>query len=124
MFFRRRPFSRALLCMPILTMAMAGMAMERGPGAGPSTRPTQPAAASDALTLLEAHCVRCHGGESTKGGLDLRTREAALRGGDTGPALIPGKPQESLLLQTIRHDVDPHMPHKAKKLPDEAIAKV
>jgi mono/diheme cytochrome c family protein len=120
MFFARAKFFRFLVGLWALAIGVCLFVKDRVV-ANPATVPS---ASGDALMLLEAHCIRCHGGESTKGGLDLRTREAALRGGDTGPAFISGKASESLLVQTIRHDVDPHMPHKAKKLPDDAIAKI
>ncbi len=77
-----------------------------------------------ALDLLEAHCVKCHGGEKTKGGLDLVTRAALLRGGESGRAVVPGKPDASLLVRMIRHEMDPGMPHKEKKLPEEAITQI
>ncbi|HEV7405245.1 MAG TPA: DUF1553 domain-containing protein [Chthoniobacteraceae bacterium] len=79
-------------------------------------------AEGDVLTLLETRCVQCHGGEKTKAGLDLTTREALLRGGETGAAIDPGHPETSLFLQTIRHETDPHMPHKKEKLPPAEIA--
>src|SRR5688572_21197286 len=81
---------------------------------------------SDVAGLLTEHCVKCHGGEKgTKGGFDLTTREAALKEGDTGLGIVPGKASESLLVQSIRHeDPDLKMPHKADKLPDAAIAKI
>ena len=82
-----------------------------------------PATPSDAMALLEAHCVRCHGGDKTKGGLNLMTREALLRGGETGAAVVPGKPDESLLVQMVRHEAESPMPYKEKKLPDAAIEK-
>jgi mono/diheme cytochrome c family protein len=88
----------------------------------PSTR-AEPAEAG-ALALLEAHCVKCHVGDKTKGGLDLATRETLLRGGETGAAIVPGEPEKSLLVQSIRHAKDPHMPHKEPKLPDAAIAQI
>src|SRR4051812_30115798 len=69
-------------------------------------------ATGDALSLLETHCVKCHGGEKTKGGLNLLTREALLRGGESGPAVTVDKPDESLLLKSIRHQTDSPMPHK------------
>src|SRR3954470_19774359 len=83
-----------------------------------------PAAAhgTDAISLIETHCVKCHGGEKTKAGLDLTTREALLRGGETGAAIDSGQPEKSLFLQTIRHETDPHMPHKKEKLPPAEIA--
>src|SRR5260221_9341301 len=81
---------------------------------------------SDVAALLTDHCVKCHGGEKgTKGALDLTTRELALKGGDTGPAFVPGKSAESLLVQSIRHeDKDLQMPKKEDKLPDDVIAKI
>ncbi|MEP6670037.1 MAG: PSD1 and planctomycete cytochrome C domain-containing protein [Chthoniobacter sp.] len=81
---------------------------------------------SDVAALLNEHCVKCHGGEKgSKGALDLTTRELALKGGDTGPAFVPGKSADSLLVQSIRHeDRDLQMPKKADKLPDEVIAKI
>jgi mono/diheme cytochrome c family protein len=72
--------------------------------------------------LLTDHCAKCHGPEKTKAGLRLDSRSALLSGGDTGPAVVPGKPEESLLVQAIRHGEEgPKMP-PSKKLPDAAIA--
>jgi hypothetical protein len=80
----------------------------------------------DVGALLADHCIKCHGGEKgTKGALDLSTRELALKGGDTGPAIVPGKSSDSLLVQSIRHeDKDLQMPKKEDKLPDDVIAKI
>jgi cytochrome c553 len=77
-----------------------------------------------ALSLLEQHCTKCHGAEKTQGELDLLTREALMRGGESGASIIPGKPDESLLVQVLRHEKDPHMPRKADKLPDSDIATI
>ncbi len=79
---------------------------------------------SNPLELLETHCVRCHGGDSTKGGLDLTTREALLRGGESGATVIPGNPDASLFLQTIRHEHEPFMPYKENKLSAAVIEKL
>ena len=76
---------------------------------------------SNPLELLEVHCVRCHGGVSTKGGLDLATRETLLRGGESGATVVPGNPESSLLLQTIRHEHEPFMPYKENKLSAASI---
>lgn len=56
---------------------------------------------TDVLPLLRERCLKCHGVGKVKGGLDLRNRPALLEGGDTGPAVVPGKPGDSLLLQRI-----------------------
>lgn len=72
--------------------------------------------------VLVEHCYRCHSGRSSKpkGGLRLDSREATRAGGDLGPAVVPGKPAESLLLQAIEYK-DLEMPPKGK-LPDSVIA--
>ena len=66
------------------------------------------------------NCTKCHGGVKQKGGLDLRTIEAALEGGETDTALIPGDAKKSPLYQVVQVDSDPHMPPK-KQLPPEEI---
>jgi cytochrome c553 len=73
--------------------------------------------------VLVDKCYKCHAAdaEKVKGGLLLDTRKGIRQGGDTGPALIPGQPEKSLLMTAIRHgDPDTKMPPK-EKLPDAVI---
>ena len=56
--------------------------------------------------ILERSCVSCHGAESQKGGLRLDTLSLAKEGGDSGPAIVPGNKEESLLLERIHLPVD------------------
>jgi Protein of unknown function (DUF1553)/Protein of unknown function (DUF1549)/Planctomycete cytochrome C len=72
--------------------------------------------------VLVRHCYECHSSESKKvrGGLRLDSRDALLKGGDSGPALVPGKPTESLILKALRHD-EIAMPPK-EKLPASVAA--
>ena len=51
--------------------------------------------------LLAARCFRCHDAKTRSGGLDLTTRAGALAGGETGDAIVLGKPSESLLIQLV-----------------------
>jgi hypothetical protein len=54
--------------------------------------------------LLRSRCVSCHGPDKVKGGLRLDSRESILKAGDSGmPAIVPGRPDESLLLQAVTH---------------------
>jgi cytochrome c553 len=72
--------------------------------------------------ILVARCAECHGSTGKiKGGLSLTSRESLLKGGETGPAAVPGKPGESAIVAAIRYLDDPRMPPKAK-LPDSEIA--
>jgi hypothetical protein len=56
--------------------------------------------------LFVRHCYECHSGASNeiKGGLRLDFREAVLKGGESGPALVPASPEESLLLSAVKHE--------------------
>lgn len=56
---------------------------------------------NDILSSLLAHCTVCHGARNKEGGLDLRSREAMLKGGKSGPALVPGHPEASLIVRKI-----------------------
>src|SRR5262249_43611726 len=74
--------------------------------------------------LLTEHCYSCHStaAKKQKGGLLLDTRAAMLKGGDSGPAIVPRKAGASLLYRAVSYtDQELQMPPKGK-LPDEAIA--
>jgi mono/diheme cytochrome c family protein len=56
----------------------------------------------DVIPILLRRCTACHGLRRREGGLDLRTRASMLRGGKSGPAIVPGKPEESLVIKRTR----------------------
>ena len=61
--------------------------------------------------LLEDHCYECHGFNSRKGNLSMTHRDGFLKGGDSGPTIVPGKPKESLLMLAVGYsDEDLQMP--------------
>jgi hypothetical protein len=65
--------------------------------------------------ILSEECQKCHGPAKQSSGLRLDSREAILKGGDTGAAIVPGKPAESLLVQAVEHSHDElKMPPKRK----------
>jgi cytochrome c553 len=70
--------------------------------------------------LLVARCYKCHGDNKPKSGLRLTSRSAILHGGDAGPAAIPGKPDESLLIRAVRQEGELKMPPN-EKLPQSQI---
>src|SRR5205823_2226696 len=70
-------------------------------------------------------CYKCHSqqAEKVRAGLLLDTKEGVLKGGETGPAIIPGEPEKSLLIKAVRYaDPDLQMPPKGNKLSDAEIA--
>ncbi|MCP3692573.1 MAG: DUF1553 domain-containing protein [Planctomycetaceae bacterium] len=71
---------------------------------GESARPLNQ---HDVLPIVLLRCTTCHGPQRQDGGLDLRTRAAMLKGGKSGPALVPGKPDESLMIQRIQSEACP-----------------
>jgi hypothetical protein len=74
--------------------------------------------------VLVQQCGKCHSStaEKLRGGLRLDSREAGRLGGDSGPAIVPGNPDESLLIKAIRYrDKELRMPPKGK-LPEAVVA--
>ena len=74
--------------------------------------------------VLKTECYHCHSrnAEKLKAGLLLDSQTGMLKGGDTGPAIVPQKSDESLLIQALRHEGDLAMPPKKPKLSDATIA--
>ena len=73
--------------------------------------------------VLVDHCYGCHSKEAGKarGGLRLDTKIDLLAGGGTGPAILPGDPDASLLIQAIRWEDDDYAMPPRRKLPDDTI---
>src|SRR5881396_2060568 len=72
--------------------------------------------------IFEASCIKCHGRGRTKGDLSIESRETLIKGGESGPAIIPGKSEESHLIELVAGlDPDSVMPQKGKRLTPEQI---
>ncbi len=69
--------------------------------------------------ILANHCFECHGPKKQKAGLRLDSREAMLAGGDTGPAIVPGHAEQSLLIKAIGYKDEPQMPPKGPLGPEQ-----
>jgi WD40 repeat protein/mono/diheme cytochrome c family protein len=81
-------------------------------GSNAAVRNTTSTNAERAMRVLHANCLSCHNSEKHKGGLELTSRVAALKGGENGAVMVPGQPDKSLLVQALSPDADPHMPPK------------
>ncbi len=100
---------RSMWLLVLSGAALAGSALVT---ALPGSAADSPAAAApvfekNILPVLQAKCVRCHGGDKQKAGLDVRTRAALLEGGDSGPALVPGAAAKSPLWEKVLSDKMP-----------------
>ena len=79
--------------------------------------------ARDIQPILEAQCYECHGPEKPRGRLRLDVGALAMKGGETGPAIIPGNSEQSLLVRRILGlDDEERMPKEGDPLPDAQIA--
>ena len=77
----------------------------------------------DVRPIFAKHCVSCHGPDKQKGGFRLDRRADALKGGDSGPAVVPGKPADSPLLKFVAgDDADTVMPPKGDRLTAAQVA--
>ena len=111
---------RLLVLLP-LTVIVSGMVV----GVNCPAEEIPPADAKffreEVLPLLKETCHRCHGAKKQNSGLRLDSRDAVLKGGQNGPAIVVGKPDESLLMKVLKHDGDIQMPPD-QKLDDDEIA--
>jgi len=78
-----------------------GVAVEMGHLSATLNGKLESVTENDVLPIFQTRCVLCHGKRRQEGGLDLRTQASRLKGGKSGPALVPGKPDESLILKRI-----------------------
>jgi len=108
-----------LLVLSALLLAGTGLRAGQAP-----SQAAPPAAPQEAATffetrirpLLAANCQACHG-ETATAGLRVDSREGLLRGGETGPAIVPGDPEKSTLLKAVQHaEGFPRMPRGRAKL--------
>lgn len=81
---------------------------------------------SDILPILQRNCLACHNQQDNQGGLLLETPESMRKGGDNGPALLPNRGDDSLMLKYAAHQLEPVMPPKgndvnAKSLTSEEL---
>ncbi len=89
----------------------AAVPARAGTGAGSG----QAAVARQVEGILARQCLSCHGPEKKKGGLDLSRRTTALAGGKSGEAIVPGEPDESLLVEKVAEgEMPPKQPLTAR----------
>ena len=113
-----------LLCLALAAFASAGVSA--GVSAAEPDPSTKEFFEQKIRPVLVEHCYECHSQKAIeekklKGSLLLDTKAGMLKGGDNGPAIVPGKPKEGHLMEALHYEGDIQMPPKAK-LSDEIIA--
>jgi hypothetical protein len=104
-----RPPRRPSTFVPFLLLLLAPAAVVAAPG------PDEERFETTIRPLLAESCWSCHGPDKQFAGLRLDSREAMLAGGDSGPAVEPSKPEESLIVAAVSHAGDaPKMPPKRR----------
>jgi len=114
----------AVLC-PRLSSAADSSAGPVDPARLPVPAATTIDFTRDIQPLLSANCEKCHGAEKQKGGLRLDAKSAALKGGDDGKVIVPGKSAESRLIHLVAGlEPDKPMPPKGERLSLEQISRL
>jgi hypothetical protein len=108
----------------LLSTSAIGLAAEPAGSDSSANTPDTVDFARDVLPLLKARCVECHGAEEPESGLNLLSKAALLRGGDSGePSVIAGKGAESYLLKVVSgDDPDVRMPPEGPLLTKNEVA--
>jgi mono/diheme cytochrome c family protein len=132
---RHRTFARIAGTCTLATLGVAGANVRIVHGQAVAARPATPAQAvpppsaeddtqfftQKVRPVLAQSCYKCHTTE-VAGGLRLDSHAAVLKGGDSGPAMVPGNPDKSLLINAVMQTGDLKMPPKSAKLSDGDIA--
>jgi hypothetical protein len=120
-----RPWKGALHMVALYARALEAREVQEHFAAGSGLRPEPSPALAKRLfveqvaPIIAKHCLECHDASTQKGDLDLSRREAILAGGESGPAIVPGKHRESLLWESVAED---EMPKKRPPLSAEEKA--
>ncbi len=115
---------RAVAAALALVLSSAGLAATSLAPTGEDARAKLQFFEQEIRPLLAQHCFECHGDKKQKGGLRLDHASDILVGGHTGPALVPGKPDDSLLIQAVRRTEEDFAMPPDDPLPAEAVAKL
>ena len=102
----RRDQSYFKTCLALLALMVLGSCLLSGFSQSEATLE------ESARAILARDCLACHG-EAQTAGLDMRKRETLLKGGKRGPAVVPGKPEESILFLASAHSGELKMPPEA-----------
>ncbi len=113
------PLRAVRRCFKVLILLLAGLGSGTPNRAGPPSQPEADFFEKQIRPILAERCFKCHGGEKTKAGLKLTSRATFVAGGDSGPAAVPGKPEQSLFIQAVRQQNDLKMPPNGKLPPQE-----
>jgi len=113
------PISLRLLVVLGLASAMLAPARRGAAATAPPARPLS--FARDVAPVFDRWCVSCHGAREAHAALRLDSLGGVMRGGDAGPVLIPGNPDESLLAAKIERRHRPSMPPR-RRMPAPAVA--
>src|SRR5262245_58604970 len=115
--------TRSLATIPALLLLSAAVLSQDKP-----TLPPLDAAAAakisyrkDVAPIVKRHCVTCHTKNDAQADLNMDTVKLFIRGGKKGPAIVAGKPDESLAIQMVTGQKKPAMPHKQPPLPAAKI---
>jgi hypothetical protein len=96
----------------LLPLALWCVGTARSPGDDPAAAFFQ----NQVKPVLVERCLKCHGSDR-KGGLDLRAKESALQGGESGAVIVPGQPDDSLLIEYVEsHEMPPGRPLPAEEI--------
>lgn len=89
-------------CLLTVGLVFCCTGIQTAPADEPAPNPTSDIKfESDILPILELRCAKCHGDNKLEAGFDVRRRFAIFKGGDSGPSIVEGKPDESLLIERI-----------------------
>lgn len=116
------PMPKLIPIVAISVLVLSAEAQELLPGHAERMKAGLELFQAEIRPALVESCLKCHGDEKVRSGLDISSRELLLEGGESGHTIDLAKPENSFLLALIKHEEEPEMPPKKDKLGDPLIA--
>lgn len=108
------------VCATLLVALVGRAAVVAAPQEGAaSEQPNKVDYLEDVLPIIERNCLKCHNAATRKGEFVLDAREDFLKGGESGPVVVPGKATRSKLIAMLQGHAKPKMPPKSRLRPQE-----
>jgi hypothetical protein len=107
-----------------LTLAMLALWQPRTATGGALSDASSPTFAAQIAPILQKNCLACHSSSSKMGGLVMESYDAMMKGGAHGQVIVPGKADQSRLVQMLQGKIEPRMPFGAEPLPESDVAAI
>ena len=112
------------LILPLIAVALCALGFQSKPSPPATKKSPASLTFKDVQPIFRDNCVGCHSGKHAKAGIDLKSYQGVMDGGEDGPIIKKGAPKQSLLVKALRGEKGVRKMPPGDKLADAKIAKI